>query len=107
EQAAAIRQHFAEELGEAFVDPEELPGHRLLVAGDGESRGPAVLAIPRMHELVCEESAHPLARFFVGDAVLVDAVIARLVMFQSEMLDLVTQGEQPVVMPIMVRSEEC
>ena len=55
--AAARGEHVAEVLGQAFIDPEQIALHRLLVVAGGEARGTAVLAVPAMGELVRQQQA--------------------------------------------------
>jgi hypothetical protein len=59
-----------------------------------------------VHELVGHEAGHPLARRFVAEDVFGGAVVARLVMLQPEVRDLIAQRHQPVVVAIVRRAEK-
>ena len=52
-----VAEHVAEVLGEAFVDPEQVVLHGLLIVAGGEARGAAVLAVPGVRELVRQQQA--------------------------------------------------
>src|SRR5438093_7858964 len=60
-----------------------------------------------MHILVRQKSGQALSPDVVGKDVFVRAIVAALVMLETEMLDAFTQGDQPVVMAEMLGAEQC
>ena len=56
EQAAARGEHEAEIVGEAFVDPEQIVLHGLLVVGRGEVGGAAEFSVPGVDVFVGQKS---------------------------------------------------
>ena len=105
-EAAARGKHLAEVIGQALVIPEQFVAHGLLVIRRGQSRRTPVFAVPRMHHFVRQQVRVPFPRVRVRQKILVQPVVARLVMFQAEMADVVAQGEQEMIIAIVMRAEQ-
>ena len=68
EQSAAGGEHEAEIVRQAFVDPEQVVLHGLLVVGRGEVGGAAVLSVPRVNVLVGQQAGRQFAGGVVDQA---------------------------------------
>src|SRR5207248_3157422 len=79
---------------------------RLLITRGCESGGTAVFAIPGVGEFVGKQIGVHLALVFVDVGALRDTVVARLMVLQSEVSDVVTQGDQEVITVVVTRAEE-
>ena len=106
QQAAARGQHFAQVLRQAFVNPEQVILHGLLIIRRGQIGRTAVLSVPRMHVLVREQAGCRFAFAVIDQRTLGDAAVVRLVVFQSEVRHVIAQAEQEVVIAIVMRAEK-
>ena len=95
--AGAGGEDVAEVVGEAFIDPEEIALHGLLIVGRGEAGGATILAVPGVGELVGKEVALFRERAFVDEGLLRDAVVGGLVMLEAEVGYLVGERDEEVV----------
>ena len=106
EQAAAGGEHEAEIIRQAFVDPEEIVLHGLLVVGRGQVGGTAEFSVPRVDVFVGKEAGGKFASGVVDHAALVDAAVVGLVMLQAEVRDVIAERVEEVVVAVVVRAEK-
>ena len=104
--ARAGGQHIAPILGLTLIDPQEAIAHRGV-----EGLGPEVfaapeLAVPRMGKFMGQKVSADGALVPFGEIGRRNAVLAGPLVFQSYAAHLVTQGEQEVIVIIMVGAEE-
>ena len=99
--AAAGCEDVAEIFGEAFVDPEEVADHGLLVVAGGEAGGAAVFAVPAMGELVGEEQAGEGELLIVNEGECGDAVVAGLMVLEAEVSYFVAEGDEEVICAVV------
>ena len=105
-QAGAGGQHEPEMLGEPLIDPEQGALHRAQVVRRQQPLGPPVLAVPGVHELVGQEAGERALRRLLDEGLLVRPVVARFVMLEAEVLDVIGEREQPVVGAVVAGAEE-
>ena len=105
-QAAAGGEDFAQILGETFVDPEQIALHGLVVVGGGESGGAAVFAVPGVHELMRQKAGGDAAVVGIDQGFFVGAVVARFVVFEAEVGDVIAQGVEEMVVAEVAGAEE-
>ena len=106
EQPAAGGQHGAEIIREAFVNPQQIVLHGLLIVRSGEIGGAAVFSVPRMHVLVRKQAGFHFASGFIDQSALVDPAVIGFVMLEAEVRDVIAQAEQEVVVAIVMRAEK-
>src|SRR6059036_1626677 len=105
-QTAPRGQYPAEVFRESFVNPEQIAFHRLFVITRGETVRAPIFSIPRMDEFVRYERRAHKVRDRIRQKILARSVIAGFVVLDAEMSDLVTQGQQEVVLAIVSCREQ-
>src|SRR5579875_2349135 len=99
--AAAGSEHISEILGKAFIHPEQIPLHGLLVVGRVEPCGAPKLAIPGVSKFVRQEVAFEQTQIRIKKGAGIYAIITRLMMLETEMSHTVTESQQEMVTVIM------
>jgi hypothetical protein len=89
-------QHFAEVSGQAFIDPKQFRLHRLVEVGRVHVRRTTVLAVPGVNHFMREQADTELAQVVIEEQAFGLAIIARFVMFESEMSDVIAQGIEKI-----------
>ena len=92
----------AKVLGQAFVDPEQVAFHRLLVVAGREARGAAVLAVPAMGELVRQQVAGRGGIGRVDKGSSGNAIVAGLMMLQAEVRHRIAERDQEVILAVVM-----
>ena len=106
-QAASRGQHPAEIFRETFVNPQQIAFHRLLEIVRRQAFGPPILSIPRMDEFMrYQRRAHQM-RDGIRQKILSRPVVARCVVLDAEVSDLVTHGQQEVILDIVRCTKQC
>ena len=90
----------------AFVDPEQIVLHGLLVIGRGEAHRSPIFAIPRMHILVRQQPREFDAKRFINQTALPCAIVAGFAVLETEMRDGVAECEQEVVVVVVRRPKQ-
>ena len=103
-QARARGHHLAPELGLALVHPQQAVAHRHVEGRRVEVRAAAVLAVPRMVELVREQVARGDVLLPLGEEIGRGAVLAGAVVLQPDAAHLVAERDQEIVMVVVVRA---
>ena len=104
---AAGGEHVAQVFCESLVDPEQVPSHgRGIEIRGPEPRGAAELPVPGMHVLVGQEVRACQLRGRVREVIREGAVVAGLVVLQAEVPGVGGEGEQEVVMRVMMGAEQ-
>jgi hypothetical protein len=108
-EAAPRRQNLAQVIRQTFVDPQQAALHGRVVAAIGAARGephgPAILAVPGVHELVRQQGAGEFSRAGVDQGALAQAVVAGFVVLQAEVRHVVAEGEEEVIIAVVARAE--
>src|SRR5205085_3211550 len=105
-QSASRAQDVSVILGQPFVNPEQLILHRLLIIGCREQGGPPVLAVPGVKVFVREHAPGETRLRLVNERALGHTAVVRLMMFESEVRDAVAQGEEEVIVVVVLRARE-
>ena len=105
-QPASRRQYVAQVFGEALVDPKQLAFHWLLITWRRKPRRTPVLSVPRMHKLVRQQPGAVFPQGRIDQRALGDSIVARLVVFESEMRNVVAQRVKEMIVLIVTRSEK-
>ena len=105
-QAGPTGEHPAQIRGEPLVHPEQLGLLRLLVVAEHEIGGTPVLTAPGVDVLVRQQTSHAGAQVRVDEGSFGHPVVARLVVLEAEVGDLVAERQQEVVAPVVTAAEE-
>ena len=105
-QAAARGEHEAEIVGQAFVDPEQIVLHGLLVVGRGEVGGAAEFSVPGVDILVRQQAGRKFAGSIVDQGALIDAAVVGFVMLETEVRNVIAEGVEEVIVAVVMRAEK-
>ena len=104
--AAARCEHISQVRRQAFVHPQQVGLHRLFEIGCRQIRRTPVLSVPRMHVLVRQKPGGQFPSVLFHQRPLFDPAVIRFVMLQSEMRDVIAQGQQEVVVGVVPRAKQ-
>src|SRR5882762_11544599 len=99
-------EHVAQILGEAFVNPQEVANHRLLVVARHQASGPAILAVPRVHELVGKKRCIEQMLVGIEQRALAGTIVAGFMVLQAMMAHLIAQGIEEVILAVMMGTKK-
>src|SRR5579883_2683618 len=89
----ACSEHISEVLGKAFINPEQIPLHGLLIVSGVEPCGAPKFAIPGMSKFVRQEVAFEQTQIRIEKGAGIYAIITRLMMLETEMSHTVTESQ--------------
>ena len=105
-EAGAGGHHAAVVFGQAFVDPEQVVLHGLLVVGRKQVSGATMLAVPGVEVFVSEEAGEVSEDVVVDQCPFVSAVVGALMMFEAVVAGAVAEREEEVVTLVVPGAEE-
>ena len=89
-----------------LVHPQQIAAHRHIVVGRRKARRAAKFSVPRMDVFMRQEPATGEVCVRIDEELRVISIVARLRMLQSEMPRVLRQGEQKIVMAVVMGAKQ-